>query len=115
MNRQTEERVSAVRTTANMQGPGHTQWVPAPYTPTDKLPLIIFGNAMFGTKKNSVHFSGHRHGLVDVLWRTIKKRERQGHIIAIEINEYLTSQVRAHICLQAQLISIYIDTIYIDL
>jgi hypothetical protein len=42
--------------------------------PTDKLPLVIFGDGMFG-KKNLVHFGGHRHGVVDVLWRTLKQKK----------------------------------------
>lgn len=97
MNREALERLSVIRSTANMQGPGRTQWVPAAYAPTRKLPLVAFGDAMFG-KKNAVHFSGHRHGLVDVLWRTLKRRERQGQLIAITLDEYLSSQVSTNVC-----------------
>src|ERR1700719_682877 len=34
---ETLERLSVIRSTANMQGPGRTQWVPAAYAPTHKL------------------------------------------------------------------------------
>lgn len=92
-------RLSAIRSTSNIQGPGHSQWLPAPLTPTDKLPLVIFGDGMFG-KKNFVHFGGHRHGVVDVLWRTLKQKEYQGQVVAITIDEFLTSQVSTNVCRQ---------------
>jgi hypothetical protein len=75
-----------------MQGPGGSQWHSAPFTPSDKLPLVIFGDSMFG-KNNSVHFRGHKHGVADVLWRVLKQKEKQGQVVAIKIDEFLTSQV----------------------
>jgi hypothetical protein len=75
-----------------MHGPGGSQWHSAPFIPSDKLPLVIFGDGMFG-KKNSVHIRGHKHGVVDVLWKVLKQKEKQGQIVAIKIDEFLTSQV----------------------
>jgi hypothetical protein len=46
---------------------------------------------MFG--KDGIHPRGKRAGVVNVLWRTLKRRERQGHVVAITVDEYLTSQV----------------------
>lgn len=60
MNGETLQRVSVIRSTANMQGPPHTVGSAA-YAPTHKLPLVTFGDAMFG-KENAMRFSGHRHG-----------------------------------------------------
>lgn len=53
--------------------------------------MIVFGDAMFGAK-NTVHLKGKQVGLVNVLWRQLKKREKLGELVAIKIDEYLTSQ-----------------------
>jgi hypothetical protein len=57
----------------------------------------MFGDGMFG-KMNFVHFGGHRHCVVDVLWRTIKQKEYQGQVLAIRIDEFLTSRVNKNVC-----------------
>jgi hypothetical protein len=67
-------------------------WSPAPVVKSTKIPLVIFGNAMFGDK-NSMHIKGKQHGIVDMIWRELKRRERAGELIAIPIDEYLSSQV----------------------
>jgi hypothetical protein len=67
-------------------------WSPAPVIKSPKIPLVIFGNAMFG-HNNSMHIKGKQHGIVNVIWRELKRRERAGELIAVEIDEYLSSQV----------------------
>jgi hypothetical protein len=85
-------RESGIRTTANNQGPGPRHWKPAPFQESSKAPLIIFGNAMFG-RKNLVHIPGKMNGVVGVLWKALKRKEREGKLLAIPIDEYYTSQV----------------------
>ncbi|KAH8556370.1 hypothetical protein BGW37DRAFT_472249, partial [Umbelopsis sp. PMI_123] len=53
--------------------------------------MIVFGSAMFN--KVGVPMRGQRVGVTNILWKTLKRRERQGHLVAIAIDEYLTSQV----------------------
>ncbi|KAH8557081.1 hypothetical protein BGW37DRAFT_475467, partial [Umbelopsis sp. PMI_123] len=53
--------------------------------------MIVFGNAMFN--KDGVPMRGQRVGVTNILRKTLKRRERQGHLVAITIDEYLTSQV----------------------
>jgi hypothetical protein len=67
-------------------------WSPASFIKSTKIPLVIFGNAMFG-HNNSTHFKGKQHGIVDKIWKELKRRERAGELIAITIDEYLSSQV----------------------
>ena len=66
-------------------------WSKEQFTRSDKLPMIVFGNAMFN--KDGVPMRGQRVGVTNILWKTLKRRERQGHLVAITIDEYLTSQV----------------------
>ncbi|KAH8549964.1 hypothetical protein BGW37DRAFT_499600 [Umbelopsis sp. PMI_123] len=56
--------------------------------------MIVFGNAMFN--KDGVPMRGQRVGVTNILWKTLKRRERQGHLVAITIDEYLTSQICNH-------------------
>lgn len=46
---------------------------------------------MFG--KDSVKFKGHKTGVAGVLWRAIKKREKKGDLIVIELDEFKTSRI----------------------
>lgn len=85
-------RESSVRTTLNRQGPGPQHWKPAAYEESAKAPFIVFGDAMFG-RKNLVHIPGKKHGVVGVLWKALKRKEREGKLVAIPIDEYYTSQV----------------------
>ena len=45
---------------------------------------------MFG--KDSVKIKGVRTGVTGVLWRFLKRREKEGDLLAIEIDEYKTSK-----------------------
>ena len=47
---------------------------------------------MFG-RKNLVHIPGKKNGVVGVLWKALKRKEREGKLVAIPIDEYYTSQV----------------------
>ena len=46
---------------------------------------------MFG--KDAVKLKNNRTGVTGVLWRSLKKREREGGLIAITIDEYKTSKI----------------------
>ena len=48
---------------------------------------------MFG-KKNNTAIRGKQVGVVNILWSMLKRRERLGELVAITIDEYLTSQAR---------------------
>jgi hypothetical protein len=76
--------------------------------------LVIFGDGMFG-KKNLVHLGGHRHGVVGVLWRKLKQKEYQGQVVAIRIDEFLTSQVSIMFVNNSYTIIILIDNFCLDL
>ncbi|KAI9596177.1 hypothetical protein BDF19DRAFT_422178 [Syncephalis fuscata] len=54
------------------------------------MPLIVFGDAMFG-KQNNV-YKGHRSAVVNRCWQMLKRRECRGDLVAIKIDEYLSSQ-----------------------
>jgi hypothetical protein len=47
---------------------------------------------MFG-RKNLVHIQGKKNGVVGVLWKALRRKEREGKLEAIPIHEYYTSQV----------------------
>ena len=47
---------------------------------------------MFG-KKDGTSLKGKQHGIVNKLWKELKKRERAGELIAVPIDEYLSLQV----------------------
>jgi hypothetical protein len=53
----------------------------------------VFGDAMFG-KKNNTAIRGKQVGVVNILWKMLKRKERLGELVAITIDEYLTSQAR---------------------
>lgn len=52
--------------------------------------MIVFGDGMFG--KDLVKLKGNRCGVTGKLWRALKKRERDGGLIAVTIDEYKTSK-----------------------
>jgi hypothetical protein len=52
---------------------------------------------MFG-RKNLVHIRGKKNGVVGVLWKALKRKEREGKLVAIPIDEYYTSQVNIDDC-----------------
>ena len=57
----------------------------------NKVPLIVFGNGMFG--KDLVKLKGIRCGVVGVMWRCLKKREAAGDLLVVPIDEFRTSRV----------------------
>ena len=88
--------MSADRSTKTMHGKGPSVWKPAPFAKKSKIPLVVFGNAMFRAK-NTQKIKGHRTGIVDIIWREIKRRERAGDLVAVTVDEYLSSQA-SQIC-----------------
>ena len=62
-----------------------------------KPPIIAFGDAMFGSK-NHIHLKGQPVGVVGVLWKMLKRREKLGKLVVVPIDEYLTSQVSYTSC-----------------
>ncbi|KAG2173805.1 hypothetical protein INT43_005225 [Umbelopsis isabellina] len=74
-----------------MQGPGPQYWKSLKFEMASKSPIIAFGNALFGSKNHN-HLKGQPVGVVGVLWKMIKRREKMGNLVVIPIDEYLTSQ-----------------------
>ncbi|KAI8967173.1 hypothetical protein BDF20DRAFT_803796, partial [Mycotypha africana] len=73
----------------------NAKWKPEPFNAGDKIkvPLIVFGNGMFG--KDNVVLKSHRCGTVGVLWRALKQREVAGDLLVLEIDEFKTSRIRS--------------------
>lgn len=68
------------------------QWRPQRNTyDKEKIPVVAFGSGMLG--KDSVKFKGHRTGITGVLYRALKRRERQGDVIVVTVDEFRTSKV----------------------
>ncbi|KAI9598146.1 hypothetical protein BDF19DRAFT_420435 [Syncephalis fuscata] len=63
-------------------------WRPARLQTTSKMPLVVFGDAMFG-KQNNV-YKGYRFAVVNKCWQMLKRRKRRGNLVAIKIDEYLS-------------------------
>ncbi|KAL1929249.1 hypothetical protein VTP01DRAFT_2308 [Rhizomucor pusillus] len=72
-----------------------------------KMTLIVFGSGMFG-KKDGVPLKGHQSGVVGILCRELKKREANGEVAVVKIDEYLTSQI-CHACLSRTLDNMITD------
>ncbi|KAL1933262.1 hypothetical protein VTP01DRAFT_7352 [Rhizomucor pusillus] len=62
------------------------KWAKAKFTPNSegKLPLVVFGNGMFG--KENIPMKGHRSGLIGVLYRMLKRREARGELVVVIID-----------------------------
>lgn len=58
---------SSGRSTYTLQGPGPQRWKPAKFAESRKMPLVVFGDAMFGSK-NSSNIKGYRVGIVNLVW-----------------------------------------------
>ncbi|KAI7900310.1 uncharacterized protein BX663DRAFT_488513 [Cokeromyces recurvatus] len=56
-----------------------------------KVLLIVFGVGMFG--KDGVNLKGNKCRATGVLWRAIKRREKEGGLLAITIDEFKTSKI----------------------
>jgi hypothetical protein len=69
------------------------KWKPKRWLPQDKskIPLIVFGDGVFG--KDSVKMKGLRCGVVGILWKALKRREAEGGLLAVTIDEYKTSRL----------------------
>ncbi|KAH8554368.1 hypothetical protein BGW37DRAFT_555242 [Umbelopsis sp. PMI_123] len=72
----TGPRESAVRRSLNIQGPGPQHWRPAAYEESAKAPFIVFSDAMIG-RKSLVHIPSKQTGVVGVLWKALKRNERE--------------------------------------
>ncbi|KAL1935442.1 hypothetical protein VTP01DRAFT_4582 [Rhizomucor pusillus] len=70
------------------------------------MPLIVFGSGIFG--KDGVPLKSHQSGVVGILWRELKKREANGEVAVVKIDEYLTSQI-CHACLSRTLDNMITD------
>ncbi|KAG2197041.1 hypothetical protein INT47_009757 [Mucor saturninus] len=57
----------------------------------NKMPLIIFGDGL--KNKSQVKFKGLRSGVTDKLYRQLKRREKLGELLLVDINEFKTSKV----------------------
>ncbi|KAI8088099.1 uncharacterized protein B0P05DRAFT_531438, partial [Gilbertella persicaria] len=52
-----------------------------------KVPLIVFDSGMFG--KDHVTMKIVQTGVTGLLYRTLKRRERTGDLLVVDIDEYL--------------------------
>ncbi|KAI8077399.1 uncharacterized protein B0P05DRAFT_544915, partial [Gilbertella persicaria] len=52
-----------------------------------KVPLIVFGSGMFG--KDHAKMKTVRTGVTGLLYRTLKRRERAGDLLVVDIDGYL--------------------------
>ncbi|ORE22441.1 hypothetical protein BCV71DRAFT_286484 [Rhizopus microsporus] len=57
----------------------------------EKIPVVTFGSGIFW--KKSMKFKGHRIRVTDVLYRALKRKEAQGDIIVVTVDEFRTSRV----------------------
>ncbi|KAG2209788.1 hypothetical protein INT47_001936 [Mucor saturninus] len=55
-----------------------------------KMPMIIFGDGL--KNKSHVRFKGLRHGVIDKLYKQLKRRENLGELLLLDIDEYNTSK-----------------------
>lgn len=55
------------------------------------MPLIIFGDGL--KNKSQTKFKGLRSGVTDKLYRQLKRREKLGELLLVDINEFKTSKV----------------------
>ena len=66
------------------------KWKSAPFQEVNRIPLIVFGNGMF--RKDLVKLKGIQSGVIGKFFRVLKKREAEGQLIALTIDEYNTSK-----------------------
>ncbi|PHZ09882.1 uncharacterized protein RHIMIDRAFT_261113 [Rhizopus microsporus ATCC 52813] len=57
----------------------------------EMIPLVVFGAGMFG--KDNVKLKGHRCGVVGKLFKTLKKRGAEDHLIVVTIDEFKISKI----------------------
>jgi dTDP-D-glucose 4,6-dehydratase len=54
----------------------------------DKMPLVIFGDGTHN--KDHLHFRGHMHGVTDEIYKNLQRREKNGELLLLDINESRT-------------------------
>jgi hypothetical protein len=57
-----------------------------------KMPLIVFGNGFF----NDMAIKRHMAAPIKKIYANLKRRERLGQAVIVQIDEYLTSQVHSY-------------------
>jgi hypothetical protein len=57
-----------------------------------KMPLIVFGNGFF----NGMAIKRHMAAPIKKIYANLKRRERLGQAVIVQIDEYLTSQVHSY-------------------
>lgn len=55
------------------------------------MPLIVFDDGLKNITQKK--FKGLRHGFSDKLYRQLKKREKFGELLLLDINEFRSSKV----------------------
>ncbi|KAG2202802.1 hypothetical protein INT46_009962 [Mucor plumbeus] len=72
------------------------KWKPTKFEyEKSKVPLIVFGTGMVG--KDLAKLRGLRHGVTGMFYRTLKKREKEGELLVVPIDEFKTSRI-CNIC-----------------
>ncbi|KAG2197190.1 hypothetical protein INT46_003352 [Mucor plumbeus] len=72
------------------------KWKPSKFEyDKSKVPLIVFGTGMVG--KDLVKLRGLRHGVTGMFYRTLEKREKEGELLVVPIDEFKTSRI-CNIC-----------------
>ncbi|GAA5809176.1 hypothetical protein MFLAVUS_002581 [Mucor flavus] len=56
-----------------------------------KMPLVVFGDGLKG--KSHVKLKGRRTGVSEIIYRQLKRREKLGEVLVLDINEFRTSSV----------------------
>lgn len=78
-----------------------SKFKPTQFELSSKVPLIVFGDGMFG--KDNVKLKGNRCGVTGILWKALKRREKSGNLVAVTVDEYLTSQI-CSVCKKRRLV-----------
>ncbi|KAI8064920.1 hypothetical protein BDF21DRAFT_455023 [Thamnidium elegans] len=56
-----------------------------------RMPLVIFGDGMKG--KSQAKHKGYRVGVSEIIYRQLKRKEKLGEVLALDINEFRTSSL----------------------
>lgn len=70
-----------------------------------KVPLIVFGTSIFG--KDLAHLKGLLGDINHLLYRAVKKREKEGISTVVSIDKYPTS----HVCCKCMCRSVPLCTV----
>ena len=55
------------------------------------MPLVIFGDGLKGS--SHVKFKGRRVGVSNIIYKNLKRREKLGELLVLDIDEFRTSSV----------------------